>query len=136
MKARVSGQHVSLDDLDGTHLSRSAARDGLVKLMTQYEQPLSSYLWVLLTDRDVVRDCVQETFLRAYEHLERGRAVNSQWLYKVARNQAIDHLRHNERICTEPEVLSGIENPEPSEPERIMAVRRTLARLSPDDREI
>jgi RNA polymerase sigma-70 factor (ECF subfamily) len=112
-------------------------KEELVALMNRYEQPLSGYLLVLLADRDAVRDCAQETFLRAYEHLKKGRTVNSQWLYKVSRNQAVDHLRHRRRVVTQPEMLENIESASVGEePARITEVRSTLARLSPDDREI
>jgi RNA polymerase sigma-70 factor (ECF subfamily) len=123
--------------IDGVHLSDSAtSRDVLVELMNRYEQPLSGYLAVLLSDRDAVRDCAQETFLRAYEHLKRGKAVNGQWLYKVARNKAIDHLRHLRRVRSATDTLDSLEWTAPGESERIAAVRRTLNQLSPDDREI
>lgn len=63
------------------------AKDRLTDLMNQYEQPLYAYLLVLAGDREVAADCLQETFLRAYQNLARGKPVNGQWLYKVARHR-------------------------------------------------
>jgi RNA polymerase sigma-70 factor (ECF subfamily) len=61
--------------------------------MDRYERPMFSLLITLLKDRDVAADCLQDTFLRAYEHLGKGRPVTGQWLYTVARHRAIDEFR-------------------------------------------
>jgi RNA polymerase sigma-70 factor (ECF subfamily) len=133
----MPGHDVNVAEIDGVHPSdKASSRDRLVELMNRYEHPLAGYLLVLLADRDAVRDCSQEAFLRAYENLERGKVVNSQWLYKVARNQAIDQLRHRGRVRVDDGVLRTIEAPEPVASDRITAVRRAMAMLSPDDREI
>lgn len=124
-------------ELDGAQIPDLAtSREELVDLMNRYEQPLTNYLLVLLNDRDLVGDCAQDTFLRAYEHLARGRTINSQWLYKVARNRAIDQLRHRARTRTAPEMLDSIEGRDGGEVDRTAAVRMALGRLAPEDREI
>ncbi|HEX6507904.1 MAG TPA: sigma-70 family RNA polymerase sigma factor [Chloroflexota bacterium] len=116
--------------------TQARPEDQLTDLMNRYEQPLSGYLLLLLGDRDVVRDCAQDTFLRAYEHLRSGKNVNAQWLYKVARNRAIDHLRHRQREQSEPEALEAMITEELGEPDRIVAVRLALQKLPSADREV
>ena len=64
-------------------------------LVQQYHFRLVRYLIYLLGHRDPVDDLVQETWLRV---LERGSSYNGRsrfepWLFAIARNLAIDHLR-------------------------------------------
>lgn len=109
--------------------------DQLVELMRSYKQPLYKYLFVLVGDEDVVLDCIQDTFLRAYENLRKGRSVNSQWLYKVARNRAIDEFRHRKKIRPD---LSRVEDTlvmHVGEVAEAQAVQAALAQLSLEDRE-
>jgi RNA polymerase sigma-70 factor (ECF subfamily) len=67
----------------------------LHELVAQYQYRLVRYLIYLTGSRDAVDDLVQETWLRV---LERGRSYDGQspfapWLFAIARNLAIDHLR-------------------------------------------
>jgi RNA polymerase sigma-70 factor (ECF subfamily) len=112
------------------------ARDTFAALLDRYEQPLFGFLIVLLGDRDSAKDCVQDTFLRAYQNLQRGKPVNAQWLYKVARNRAIDELRHQQRVRAEPHPVDEAALDESFASEGTRAVHRTLLQLSPDDREV
>src|SRR5580693_5108080 len=67
----------------------------LQQLVGQYQYRLVRYLIYLLGRRDGVDDLVQETWLRV---LERGSSYDGRsrfepWLFTIARNLAIDHLR-------------------------------------------
>ena len=67
----------------------------LQQLVGQYQYRLVRYLIYLLGRRDEVDDLVQETWLRV---LERGTSYDGRsrfepWLFTIARNLAIDHLR-------------------------------------------
>jgi len=114
----------------------AALRDRLVRLMDSYEEPLYNFLLVLLGDRDLSRDCAQDTFLRAYENLVGGKPVTVQWLYKVARNRAMDHFRQRRRKPVNP--LGEHTALMAASPDRALegAVHRALAQLTPSDREI
>jgi RNA polymerase sigma-70 factor, ECF subfamily len=64
-------------------------------LVVEYHFRLVRYLIYLLGRRDSVDDLVQETWLRV---LERGRSYDGHsrfepWLFAIARNLTIDHLR-------------------------------------------
>ena len=64
-------------------------------LVEQYQFRLVRYLIYLLGRRDLVDDLVQETWLHV---LERGSSYNGRsrfepWLFTIARNLTIDHLR-------------------------------------------
>jgi RNA polymerase sigma factor (sigma-70 family) len=108
----------------------------LTSLLDHYHQAVFNFLTVLLGNRDAARDCTQDTFLRAYENLRKGKPVNVYWLYRVARNRATDILRLNRR-----EHLT-VERLDESQPDSAGSwfqsdrVRDTLLKLSPADREV
>ena len=112
---------------------RDPAAEHLLALMDQYERPLYAFL-VNLVGRDDAADGTQETFLRAYEQLRRGQNVTKGWLYTVARHLALDQLRHSQRTCPHTEVLEQMPQPPPAD--RADLVRRTLAGLAPEEREV
>jgi RNA polymerase sigma-70 factor (ECF subfamily) len=67
----------------------------LQELVERYQYRLVRYLIYLLGRRDEVDDLVQETWLRV---LERGSSYDGRsrfepWLFTIARNLAIDHMR-------------------------------------------
>jgi RNA polymerase sigma-70 factor (ECF subfamily) len=114
--------------------AQSRVDDQLVALMNEYERPIYNFLLALLRDADVALDCAQDTFLRAYENLRKGRPVNSAWLYTVARNRAMDEFRRNRRIHPDAETLEQIPVHEPTE--RRLSVESVLAQMSALDREV
>jgi RNA polymerase sigma-70 factor (ECF subfamily) len=112
------------------------AEDQLIDLMDRYEQPLRGFLLVLLRDQEIALDCAQDTFIRAYENLRKGRQVNAQWLYKVARNRAMDEFRRKRRIHAGMELLQDRPGDHPDVSVETATVRRVLDQLSPEDREV
>ena len=67
----------------------------LQQLVGQYQYRLVRYLIYLLGRRDEVDDLVQETWLRVMERGSSydGRSRFEPWLFTIARNLAIDHMR-------------------------------------------
>jgi RNA polymerase sigma-70 factor (ECF subfamily) len=110
------------------------ARLSLEELMQRHEAPLYRFLVVLSANRDIALDCVQETFTRAYVQLRRGKPVNTQWLYKVARNRAIDDLRRRRREGADATVLDGLAVA--TTVEDMTSLLDAFAALSPEDRAI
>lgn len=103
----------------------------LAELMDRYELPLYRFLFVLVTDRDVAQDCTQDTFVRAYENLKRGKPVTPQWLYTVARNRAMDEFRRRRREQPDIEKLEQVPVEGIADG---AAMRQAFAHLSADDR--
>jgi RNA polymerase sigma-70 factor (ECF subfamily) len=106
----------------------------LIVLMEEYERQLYTFLLSLLGDADVAADCAQDTFLRAYEHLYRGRPVNGGWLYRVARNRAMDEFRRKRYVQP-----GGEEIERGSAPDGIelgVTVRQVMEQLPPQYREV
>lgn len=108
--------------------------DQLAHLMHEYERQIYNFLLALLHDADVALDCAQDTFLRAYENLRKGKPVNSSWLYTVARNRAMDEFRRNRRVDKESEQIDRIQVTVPTD--RVLMVQSVLAQMSPADREV
>src|SRR4029434_253997 len=90
---------------------RESAFDELVR---RYQRPIASYVYRMVGDYDAALDLTQEVFIKVYNSLGRYRSEFkfSTWIYKIAHNAAIDHLRrHNAREQT----LSSSDAPERSE---------------------
>src|SRR5947209_10075241 len=85
------------------------AREELTTLIGQHEVALYRYLVAFTGDREIALDCVQDTFIRAYENLQRGKSVNTQWLFKVGRNRGIDELRRRKREGVDRAVLDTMQ---------------------------
>lgn len=83
-------------------------------LVRTYEEPLWRFLTGLVTDPALAEDLAQETFLRMHRRLGTFafRSRFSSWLFRVARNVAVDALRSRERRALLPVRLG----PDPSPP--------------------
>ncbi|MEX2144562.1 MAG: RNA polymerase sigma factor [Anaerolineales bacterium] len=59
-------------------------------LVERHSRELFAYLWRLLGDEADARDCLQESFLRAFRAYERLQTTDHlrAWLYKIATNTA------------------------------------------------
>jgi RNA polymerase sigma-70 factor (ECF subfamily) len=71
-------------------------RDVFALLVGRYEQAIGRYIARLCSsDTDAVCDILQETFIKAYLHLnDYDPSLSfSAWLYRIAHNEAIAHFR-------------------------------------------
>jgi len=67
----------------------------LTALIDQYERDLLHLCCVYLRDISMAEDAVQETFIKAYQHMDafRGESSEKTWLYKIAINTCRDIRR-------------------------------------------
>ena len=67
----------------------------LIRLMAQHKTRLMRMAYMYLGDRGLAEDAVQETFLKAYAHMERFRGDCSEatWLTRIAINACKDMRR-------------------------------------------
>ncbi|SEW36850.1 RNA polymerase sigma factor [Chitinophaga arvensicola] len=68
-------------------------------LFAEFQHPLKSYLYRLLTDRNDVDDLTHDTFIRAFDKISTFQQESSlkTWVFKIATNLAYDHLRKLKR---------------------------------------
>lgn len=80
---------------------------------------LYRYLFQLSGHPQTAEDLVQDTFLKAYEHLESYRGENVRpWLFRVAYNAYIDWYRKESRnIHTDPQLMDMINSKSSRGPE-------------------
>ena len=65
------------------------------ELVRRYQRPISAYVYRMVGDYESALDLTQEIFIKVYSSLSRYRAEFkfSTWIYKIAHNAAVDHLR-------------------------------------------
>jgi RNA polymerase sigma-70 factor, ECF subfamily len=70
-------------------------RDAFVELMKPHELPVRAYIAGKLPHSDDIDDVAQETFLAAYQHLERFEQDREfgAWLHGIARYKIMNHMR-------------------------------------------
>ena len=87
----------AVPDDDAVVLARVRAgnEDAFATLVRRYEPKLRVYVSGIVSVEEEARDLVQETFIRAWRHLDQydQRFRFSTWLFRIAHNIAIDHLR-------------------------------------------
>lgn len=68
------------------------------ELIRRYQRPVFSLIYRMVRDRELAEDLAQETFVKVLNALDRYRPEFkfSSWVFKIANNAAIDHLRKRE----------------------------------------
>jgi RNA polymerase sigma-70 factor (ECF subfamily) len=63
----------------------------------RYQRPITAYVYRMLNDYESSLDVTQEVFIKVYNSLEKYSSDYkfSTWLYRIAHNAAIDHMRRN-----------------------------------------
>jgi RNA polymerase sigma-70 factor (ECF subfamily) len=73
--------------------------DRLARLLAAYGMELARHLRRMVRDDDVAQDLLQDTMLRAHRALPRLAAGANEraWLYRIATNAALNHVRGRAR---------------------------------------
>lgn len=131
------GEPGVISDTQLLALARESQRDALDALYSAYKSRIYTFLLRFLGDPELADDVTQEAFTKAFSalpKLERGTKVLP-WLYKVASNTAIDHVRRRKRFIwirigamqnTPLEPHAADESGAVGEREHVQAVLRTL----------
>lgn len=127
--------------------------DGFEELVRRYQRPIVAYVYRMVGDYDSALDLAQEVFIKVYNSLGRYRPEFkfSTWIYRIAHNAAIDHLRRQGASRTEEMEIEGPEGttfekplaskaPTPEQEtergERRAEIEEVVAQLSPTYREL
>src|SRR5438094_5073074 len=82
---------------DGELVSSAIAgrEAGFEELVRRYQRPIAAYVYRMVGDYDAALDLTQEVFIKVHNSLVRYKSEFkfSTWIYKIAHNAAIDHLR-------------------------------------------
>lgn len=75
--------------------------DGFEELVRRYQRPITSYIYRMLGDHEFALDVSQEVFIKVYNSLHKYSSEYkfSTWLYRIAHNAAIDHMRRNSVVA-------------------------------------
>ncbi len=103
-----------MEDSLAVALAKSGDGDAYRTLVDRYSRSVFRLAYRMMANEQDAEDVVQETFLRAYRHLNRWDARSSfgTWVYRIAANYSLDLLRVRKRhaastqLPTETEVRS------------------------------
>lgn len=105
----------NLPDADLVALAQEGREAAYRELVRRYERPVFSLIFRMVRDREVSEDLAQDTFIKVLNHIDKYRPEFklSSWLFKIANNVAIDHLRKRQletvSIDGSPNALSAAE---------------------------
>ena len=68
------------------------------ELVRRYERPVFALIYRMVRDRALAEDLAQETFVKVLNGIRtyKPEFKFSSWIFKIANNAAIDHLRRRE----------------------------------------
>lgn len=110
-------------DQEVVELARKSEETAYRELLRRYQRPVFSLIYRMVRDRELAEDLSQETFVKVLNALDRYRPEYkfSSWVFKIANNAAIDHLRRKEL-----DTLSLEGGPDATTPERVEATALQL----------
>ena len=127
------------------------------ELVVRFERPVYSLVLRMVQDQGTAEDLAQEVFIKAFRRLDTydPQRKLSSWLFKIAHNTTIDHLRRNapDTVPLEGDRGEGeegrgglaavladqsLEDPSAAAERKDMArsLERAIARLRPEYREV
>ena len=149
----VSANAAVLADTELVVRALAGREDGFEELVRRYQRPIVAYVYRMVGDYDAALDLAQEVFIKVYNSLGRYRPEFkfSTWIYRIAHNAAIDHLRRQGSARTEEMEVEGQEGstfekplaskaPTPEQEtergERRAEIEEVVAQLQPAYREL
>ena len=100
----------AVSDRDLVATAVSGVEGSFEELVRRYQRPISAYVYRMVGNYESALDLTQEIFIKVYSSLRRYRSEFkfSTWIYKIAHNAAIDHLRRT--ATREQSLILGPEN--------------------------
>src|SRR6185295_8349712 len=97
-------------DRDLVATAVSGVEGSFEELVRCYQRPISAYVYRMVGNYESALDLTQEIFIKVYNSLRRYRPEFkfSTWIYKIAHNAAVDHLRRTS--TREQSIISGTES--------------------------
>ncbi len=140
---RLENTAVDRDDAEAIRATLQGDRQAFARLVEKYQRPLYAVLRRLVRQHEDADDLLQESFLRAYQHLEEFdlRRPLYPWLYRIAVNLALSSMRRRkwQHPAESLDIFPGGESdPEESaaSSEFHLALERAIAKLPAEQRTI
>ncbi len=105
-------------DQDLVGWAREGSERAYQELIRRYQRPVFSLVLRMVRDRELAEDLTQDTFIKVLNAIDRYNPEYkfSSWIFKIANNATIDHLRRREL-----DTLSLDGAPNATSPDRIEA---------------
>ena len=121
-RRKTAGSHgaaIAVDDAILVRDSLDGGRDAFEALVRRHQRGVVNHLYRLVGRRDAAMDLAQDVFIKVYQALGSfdPRYRFTTWLYRIASNSAIDHLRRK-HVATCP-LQSGDDGGAPSPGNRL-----------------
>ena len=114
--------------------ARGGSEEAFARLVERFQRPVYSLLYRMVRQPEVAEDVAQEAFVKAWRAIGRfdeSRKFSS-WLFKIAHNSALDHLRRQGLDTLSLDAPMGDDESAPALPEDPRA-ENPLARLEARD---
>ena len=129
----------SIGDADLAVAARKGSPDACTELVRRFERPIYNLVARLVQDPALAEDLTQDAFLKMFRALGQydARLKFSSWLFRIAHNTAIDHLRQRQPLLATPRLdedgdevdpLAGLPDLSGDTPEQT-AARRQLGAI-------
>jgi RNA polymerase sigma-70 factor (ECF subfamily) len=88
----------NLPDADVVALAQRGREDAFRELVRRYERPVFSLIFRMVRDTALAEDLAQDSFIKVLNNIDKYRPEFklSSWLFKIANNVTIDHLRRRQ----------------------------------------
>jgi RNA polymerase sigma-70 factor (ECF subfamily) len=121
-----------LTDQEIVVLARQGREAAYRELIVRYQRPVFSLIYRLVRDREKSEDLSQETFIKVLNALDRYDPSYkfSSWIFKIAHNTSLDHLRKKE-----PQTLSleGSPHAETASEQEASVIQALSTEETPED---
>ena len=90
--------YTDVSDQQVVVFAQEGREDAYRELIKRYERPVFSLIYRMVRDKETAEDLAQETFIKVLNNIDRYRPEFkfSSWLFKIANNITIDHLRRRQ----------------------------------------
>lgn len=112
------------------------------ELIIQHRSGVTDFIFRLYGDEDLADDAAQTAFIQAWRNLHRyePRATFRSWLFKIAMNAALDHLRREKPMMDIDKVMEISQENQPDkiffERQRILDIQQAVAELPDASRSV
>ncbi|OGU27405.1 MAG: hypothetical protein A3K13_05080 [Gemmatimonadetes bacterium RIFCSPLOWO2_12_FULL_68_9] len=120
----MQADFAGVTDQEVVQRARGGQESAYRELLHRYQRPVFSLIYRMVRDRELAEDLAQETFVKVLNALDsyRPEFKFSSWIFKIANNASIDHLRRRQL-----DTLSLDGAPGATSPDRVEATQLQLS---------